>query len=641
MIKLENINLKYHKVIFEDMNLEISTPGIYGIIGESGIGKTSILNILYGLELNYSGSYYFGNIDVGNSTKIQKFYSSEISLIHQDYKLISKLKAIDNIRLGQIDTDEIKIKDLAASLNISDEILNKKVKYLSGGEKQRIAILRGIINDPKVLLLDEPTSGLDYENRDSFIEMLNKLVELGMIVIIVSHDFVLRGSLENVYEISNKKIELKKGSSPTSDVVEVEGKKNIGLSKFIAKNILSYKVMASFFLIISTVFIIAFLSLMTPVTSVLEEYRAYDANTYDNTNITVKKESYQEGFTEEEVKEIQSIEGVEDVTVSNAQYGAQQNENVDPYSMQTIVTNNEYGIYDMQYSDAAQSYNNDGSASSLEFIYEYTSSTNPYHHYIEGEAPDNTSEVAIGESAALILMQENDLDTVIGLELPFTCVNAITGVETTCNKTITGIIQEYNYMEPMDTLWFSGTVYTTTLYLYDENITYAPNVLGAVPTYEDLSITVSEDVNIEAVASEIEKLGYEVMTSELLLETSNYRTILTSIVFQLLIFYVLIIIFIFAATLAYLITKRRDFAIYLSLGYSKKQILSATLGEMFLIYTASFIIGSLVYYGLPIPYHMSLLALALGFILFISFYILAILYLIFGLSKKNIAKNLK
>lgn len=640
MIKLSNINLSYHKVIFEDMNLEISTPGIYGIIGESGIGKTSILNILYGLELSYTGSYYFGDTDVSNSTKIQKYYNSEIALIHQDYKLINKLKAIDNIRLGQITRDDDLIYELAVTLNISRDILNKKVKYLSGGEKQRIAILRGIINNPKVLLLDEPTSGLDSVNRASFIEMLNTLVTQGMIVIIVSHDFVLRTNLENVYEISNKKILLTKGSSEFSENVVVEKQGNKKLSSFTLKNLLSSKVIASLFILISTVFVLAFMFMVTPISSLVEEYNLYVDNAFEEADIIVNNSNT--GYTEAEIEAISNIDGVEGVTYHMPMYGNLYIEDVNEVTMEQISPNNSTGMYTIDTPKMMSKYYLQEPIN-MEFKVNTINDSYDQVIYSEGKSPSNESEVAISSTFAEILMVENNLNTVIDFVLPLTCTD-MSGKTYSCDKTITGVVDEYQFENPRGTGYYNGEAYIEYLYVYeDPNVGFSENPAGIAPTYAELYVTVEEGADINAISNEIVKMdeNSDVENETTYRESSPYTNQVKNLIKKLLIFYVMGVLFIFAATIAYLITKRRDFAIYLSLGYSKKQILMSSIGEMVILYGISFVLATIVYLLIPLPHHMNFIAILLCGIIFISFYLLAILYLVLGLSKKNIAKNLK
>lgn len=175
---LENINKVYDVkgtkiVALKDISFEFQTKGFYFITGESGSGKSTLLNIIGGLEKASSG-------------EIKDGYSlNEIGIVFQDNNLINEYTVKDNLLMVGANIEDV--KQILEKFDLLDK-LNIQVKYLSGGEKQRISIARGILKKVKCLLLDEITSNLDEENAKLIFELLKSLAN-DMLVILVSHDY--------------------------------------------------------------------------------------------------------------------------------------------------------------------------------------------------------------------------------------------------------------------------------------------------------------------------------------------------------------------------------------------------------------------------------------------------------------------
>lgn len=188
MLIIKKLTKKYeNKTIFNKISLTFPNQGLYSIIGESGCGKSTLLNLIGCLDEEYEGEMFFDNhnyrIEANNIRK-------QIGIIYQNYNLLEDLSVKDNIMIslkikGLVD-DKI-IEKTCEKLNLSTDLLNKKVKVLSGGEKQRVALARILVTKPKIILADEPTGSLDSSNGNKVMEYL-KEVSKDTLVILVTHN---------------------------------------------------------------------------------------------------------------------------------------------------------------------------------------------------------------------------------------------------------------------------------------------------------------------------------------------------------------------------------------------------------------------------------------------------------------------
>lgn len=195
MIELRDISKKYdNRYVLENINLKMPRYGIVSIYGPSGCGKTTLLNVIASL-CDYEGSIVWEGKEYQNITDKEgnKLRCNKIGFVFQDYKLFESETVKNNLLLAldiksteKRRTKERKIGDLLKIIGISAKE-NEIVSNLSGGEKQRLAIARAIINSPKVVLADEPTGNLDTANSVQAMELLQKIARRSL-VILVSHD---------------------------------------------------------------------------------------------------------------------------------------------------------------------------------------------------------------------------------------------------------------------------------------------------------------------------------------------------------------------------------------------------------------------------------------------------------------------
>ena len=188
MLIIKKLTKKYeNKTICNKISLTFPNQGLYSIIGESGCGKSTLLNLIGCLDEEYEGEMFFD----GHNYRIEaNNIRKKIGIIYQSYNLLEDLSVKDNITIslkikGLVD-DKI-IEKTCEKLNLSTDLLNKKVKVLSGGEKQRVALARILVTKPKIILADEPTGSLDSSNGNKVLEYL-KEVSKDTLVILVTHN---------------------------------------------------------------------------------------------------------------------------------------------------------------------------------------------------------------------------------------------------------------------------------------------------------------------------------------------------------------------------------------------------------------------------------------------------------------------
>ena len=166
------------KCIFNNFSYSFKQKGIYGLVGDSGIGKTTLLRMIASLDKNYQGQIIGGGI--GN-----------VSFAFQEYRLFPTLSAIDNVVYAISDTKNEavlnKAREIMLNLGITDEDQKLIPEELSGGMKQRVSLARAFIKEAPILLLDEPTKELDERNAKAVIEGIRKAGN-DRLVIIVSHN---------------------------------------------------------------------------------------------------------------------------------------------------------------------------------------------------------------------------------------------------------------------------------------------------------------------------------------------------------------------------------------------------------------------------------------------------------------------
>ena len=225
ILRLSNISKKYkidndkQKIVLSNISLMFPSSGLISIVGKSGSGKSTILNISSLLDEPTNGCVYFmnENIHKWNAKRKEKYRNEDIGMIFQSYHLLENETVIFNIILPALiaGVDKAKAEDRASKLlkdiGFKEHLYNQPAKDLSGGEKERVAILRALINNPKIIFADEPTGALDSANSILFMKLLKKISK-DRLVILVSHN------LDLVKKYSDRIITLKDGHIESDNI---------------------------------------------------------------------------------------------------------------------------------------------------------------------------------------------------------------------------------------------------------------------------------------------------------------------------------------------------------------------------------------------------------------------------------------
>lgn len=219
-LKVENLSKNFDKKeVLKNINFEINNKEIVAIIGPSGSGKSTLLRCINMIEKPTSGTIIFDKYNIMKKNININKYRMNVGMVFQQFNLFPHLSVIDNItlvpiKLGLLKEEQAKNKGrkLLKEIGLLEKEKEKPIN-LSGGEQQRVAIIRALMMEPKLLLFDEPTSSLDPQMTYEVLELIKKIAGNGMNMIIVSHE------LNFVKEIATRIIFLKDGQ------IEFDGKK--------------------------------------------------------------------------------------------------------------------------------------------------------------------------------------------------------------------------------------------------------------------------------------------------------------------------------------------------------------------------------------------------------------------------------
>ena len=212
-----NLSNNQELIIFDNLNLKIINNSITSIVGPSGCGKSTLLNILGFLDSDFLGEYFFEDKKINNMNEgsLSNIRNKKIGFIHQFFHLIPELSVFENIILPSLinnnkESSIVKEADILLDVFEMSEKKNFKPNKLSGGEQQRIAIARSLINKPDLILADEMTGNLDEDTADNIIMFFLEFIKSNNISLIyVTHNKKYAEMANTQYEIKNKKLLLK------------------------------------------------------------------------------------------------------------------------------------------------------------------------------------------------------------------------------------------------------------------------------------------------------------------------------------------------------------------------------------------------------------------------------------------------
>ena len=195
MIELQHIWKQFgSRIIFSDLSLNFQSGMVYALIGDSGCGKTTLLNMLAKLETFDKGEIIYKGKSL-TSLKNNEFYRNELGYLFQNFGLLESQTIRENLELGMIDKKKNKKQEkerlllqALQAVRLDYLCLNQKIFELSGGEAQRVALAKIILKNPPLILADEPTASLDPKNSKEIMEILLELRNANRTIIIATHN---------------------------------------------------------------------------------------------------------------------------------------------------------------------------------------------------------------------------------------------------------------------------------------------------------------------------------------------------------------------------------------------------------------------------------------------------------------------
>ena len=216
IITVDNINKTYKNgslelQVLKNISFKVDKGEFLAIMGSSGSGKSTMMNILGCLDNQYEGRYILDGIDISKSTEneLSEIRNKKIGFIFQSFNLLPRLTALENVELPLVYSSVPKeerhkrANELLEMVGLKERI-HHRPNELSGGQRQRVAIARALANNPSIILADEPTGNLDSKSEEEIIEILQKLNKMGKTIVIVTHE-------PNIGEIAQRKIVFKDG----------------------------------------------------------------------------------------------------------------------------------------------------------------------------------------------------------------------------------------------------------------------------------------------------------------------------------------------------------------------------------------------------------------------------------------------
>lgn len=229
-VKLDKVSKIYGSkevkiVAVDEICFEIEKGEFVVIVGPSGAGKTTVLNILGGMDKATSGSVLVDGKDIAkySNHKLTNYRREDIGFVFQFYNLVPNLTALENVELAlQICKNPLDAETVLREVGLEGRLKNFPAQ-LSGGEQQRVSIARALAKNPKLLLCDEPTGALDYQTGKAILKLLQDTCrEKGMTVIVITHNSALTPMADRVIKIKNGKVASMIQNENPTPVEEIE-----------------------------------------------------------------------------------------------------------------------------------------------------------------------------------------------------------------------------------------------------------------------------------------------------------------------------------------------------------------------------------------------------------------------------------
>ena len=202
MIQIKDLCKSYDRhVIFSNLNMEIQNDEFIAFTGESGCGKTTLLNMIGAVEPLTSGEILVDGIDIQKRKNQQLYFREKVAFLFQNFALVENKTVLQNLQFVKKSAQSgITIQEALEMVGLADKS-EQKVYQLSGGEQQRVALARVMIKKCDIVLADEPTGSLDKKNAKIVLELLRKIHEFHKTVLIVTHDLTIAEQCDKIVNI--------------------------------------------------------------------------------------------------------------------------------------------------------------------------------------------------------------------------------------------------------------------------------------------------------------------------------------------------------------------------------------------------------------------------------------------------------
>lgn len=209
----------------DGMSFEIEQGEFVVIVGPSGAGKTTVLNMLGGMDTVSSGRITVDGVEISEYTtkELTTYRRFDVGFVFQFYNLVPNFTALENVELAtQITDNPLSAEDIMKDVGLKDR-MDHFPSQLSGGEQQRVSIARALAKNPKLMLCDEPTGALDYNTGKTILKLLWDMREqMGMTVVLITHNQAIAPMADRVIKIKNGKVEEQILNSSPTPIDEIE-----------------------------------------------------------------------------------------------------------------------------------------------------------------------------------------------------------------------------------------------------------------------------------------------------------------------------------------------------------------------------------------------------------------------------------
>ncbi len=553
MLELRNICKKYDRDVLKKINLKFGNRGLICLVGESGSGKSTLLNIIGGLEQADNGKVIFNG---NNIKKIDSsFYCNQlVNFINQNYNLIDKYTVLENILLP------IELRRIRSPCNV-DNILkmlsicslkNKKVISLSGGEKQRVAIARCIMQNTRIILADEPTGALDSENAYSVMRILKNLSKQKLVIVVTHNTELAKCFADDIIKISDGRIDNKLNVICKNKYTKIKCNPKIKLSfiklvKYAIKN-LNNKLLRN---ILTTVaFTIGLFSLgivLSIKTGFNKELDMLNKSSFFNYPLVISKNNYVDNFN----SKVENKNGV------NVKKGSFVTNEIDDKLIDLV------DHIDKKYVNGITYYRD------IDYEFKSISYVNPSNNYfylVSGRMSENNNEVMI------LYDEEDSISDKLYNYLDVSNNGLINNVFKVNDKEliITGIVKSNNdYFKSLSGILYSNDLFDneiTDIYIYANNLNSKNKIKELLKDYEIFD-------NAEEVVNLTKKM----------VDGISLVLILFSVISL-----IVSMIMIFVISYISVMERNKDIGIYKSIGFRNKDIKNLFIVENLIIGMCSF-----------------------------------------------------